>query len=407
MFGDQTKQEDTMAPETENTQAPTIGQIGQDEFQVLVRDRMRDAVRLGLIHILDEEVEAFIGAGRYQRAATRRDHRNGTYPRDLVTSVGLIDGLPVPRTRGGFKTHLFKRYQRRRDEVDEALYGMFVGGVSTTRVGQVMEALNGTKPSASTVSRVFHSLEEEYERWKKRVLAERYLYAFADGTYFTVIYDHEGHKMPILAVVGITPTGERDVLGFRVGDRENQTAWEDMLQDLIDRGVKQVDLWVTDGGQAMLNAVEAKFARSQRQRCVAHKMENVQSYIPKSQREQVEPELKAIFYQDSREQADQVAAAFCLKYESIYPTAVECLQRDLDACLTFYRFPKAHWKTIRTNNVIERLFNEVKKRTHKMAAAFRNEDSCVLMFYAVVRSLSFKRIPVASQDTGAALLHRT
>ena len=239
-------------------------------------------------------------------------------------------------------------------------------------------------------------LDEEYAQWKARALSAHYAYAFADGTYFSVIYDHAGHKMPILAVVGITLTGERDVLGFTVGDRENQAAWEDLLADLTTRGVKQVDLWVTDGGQAMLNAIAAKFPASRRQRCAVHKIENVLSYVPNSQRERVEPELKAIFYQASREQADQAVSAFCAKYQAIYPTAVECLLRDLEACLTFYAFPKAHWKTIRTNNVIERLFNEVKKRSHKMAAAFRNEGSCLLLFYAVVRSLTFRRIPTAS-----------
>src|SRR5437868_14704623 len=142
---------------------------------------------------------------------------------------------------------------------------------------------------------------------------------------------------------------------------------------------------MSDGHQAMLNAISVKFATAQRQRCVVHKMENVLSYVPQKQREQVEPELKALFYQKSRQEADQAVAAFVEKYQNIYPTAVACLQRDLDACLTFYSFPKEHWKTIRTTNVIERLFGEVKRRSHKMAAAFRNEGSCVLLFYAVIR----------------------
>ena len=203
--------------------------------------------------------------------------------------------------------------------------------------------------------------------------------------------------MPILAVVGINQAGEREVLGFSVGDRENQNAWEQLFDDLKRRGVQQVGLWITDGLQAMLNASATKFSASQRQGCVKHKMENILSYIPEKQRHQVEPELKAIFYQDGRQPADQQLAAFIEKYKPIYPTAVACLKRDLDACLTFYAFPKAHWKTIRTTNVIERLFGEVKKRTHKMAAAFRNENSCLLMFYAVIRSLNFRKIPIPAR----------
>lgn len=378
-----------MTPKMENSQEKTIS---QKEFQSLLQAKLREAVRFTLMTILDEEVEAFIGAGPYQRSSQRRDYRNGSYSRDLGTGIGVIEELPVPRTRKGFRTQVFERYQRRRAELDEAITDMFVGGVSTSRVGEVVEVLTGSKPSASTVSRVYQRLEEEFAVWKKRDLAAKYVYAFADGTYFTVIYDSEGCKMPILAVVGIDAHGERDVLAFSVGERENQAAWEELLDDLKRRGVKEVDLWITDGNQAMLNAIELKFSASQRQRCIHHKMNNVLGYIPENQHQQVEPELKAIFYQDSREKADQEVAAFCEKYRQTFPTAVECLKRDVEACLTFYAFPKNHWKTIRTNNVIERLFGEVKKRTHKMAAPFRNEDSCLLMFYAVIRSLKFRKI---------------
>jgi transposase-like protein len=371
--------------------------LSQAEFRELLHEKLRSAIWLTLATILEEEVTTFVGAPRYGRTSTRRDQRNGYYTRDLVTTAGVAEALPVPRTRGGFRTQVFERYQRRQAELDTAISEMFVFGASTLRVGQVVETLTGTQPSASTVSRVFHTLEAEFTAWKTRPLAAHYVYVFADGTYFTVIYDGEGQKMPILAVIGINAAGEREVLAFTVGERENQGAWEDLLEQLKTRGVKTVDLWITDGNQAMLNAVQLKFSNSARQRCVKHKMDNVLSYVPDTQRDRVEPELKAIFYQDNRQQADQVVAAFCEKYAQTYPTAVACLKRDLDACLTFYAFPKAHWKTIRTNNVIERLFNEVKRRSHKMAAAFRNENSCLLMFFAVIRSLRFRRISMPAK----------
>ena len=190
---------------------------------------------------------------------------------------------------------------------------------------EVTETLMGIKPSASTVSRVFHTLESEYEQWKTRKLAERYVYAFADGTYFTVIYNGQGCKMPILAVVGIAETGEREVLAFSVGDRENEQAWKDLLDDLKGRGVKAIDLWVSDGNQAMLAAISKKFPDSARQRCVVHKMDNILSYVPTKQQEQLKPELKALFYQKDRQAADQAVAAFIEKYQPIYPTAIACL----------------------------------------------------------------------------------
>lgn len=378
-----------MALQSKDTQPETFR---QDEFQTYIRETLRNCVRLALTAILEEEVTAFIGAAPYEQNLIRRDYRNGSYTRDLDTSVGRLDDLEVPRTRGGFQTQVFERYQRRRPEVDSAIGEMFTQGVSTRDVGEVMHDLTGVQPSASSVSRVFHKLEDEFTAWKQRKLAAHYIYCFADGTYFSVIYNHEGCKMPILAVIGIRPDGVREVLAFSVGDRENQPAWAQLLDDLKDRGVAQVDLWITDGNRAMLNAVEAKFPTAQRQRCIKHKMENVLGYVPQKQRDAVEPELKAIFYQEDRAHAEQAFAAFCAKYAKTYGTAVECLQRDHDALLAFYDFPRTHWKTIRTTNVIERLFEEVKKRSHKMSAAFRNEDSCLLMFYAVIRGLNFKKV---------------
>jgi putative transposase len=378
-----------MAPKSEDTR-PTA--MSQDEFTTMLTTEMKEAVRVALTTILEAEITALVGALPHERSVTRTDHRNGHYARDLDTTMGHIDELAVPRTRGGHRTQLFERYARRRPELDEAISGMFIKGVSTRGVGEVMETLTGLAPSASTVSRVFHTLEGEYQAWKSRPLSPRYEYLFADGTYFTVIYENEGCKMPILVVIGIKPSGEREVLGFSVGDRENQRAWEGVFEDLKHRGVKEVGLLITDGHQAMLNAISAKFPGVARQRCVKHKMENVLGYLPKKHREVVGEELKAIFYQEKREDAERVALAWCEKYRREYPSAVECLWRDYDACLTFYSFPSEHWRAIRTTNAIERLIEEVKRRSHKMGAAFRNEGSCLLMFYAVIRGVKFQRL---------------
>ena len=371
---------------------------GQATIAEVLRERLQLTIKFVMIQVLEEEVEMFVNASRYQRTPERQDYRNGTYERDLGTSMGVIEDLPVPRTRHGFRTELFERYQRRQGELDKAICEMFVGGMSMAKVGDVLETLSSSSLSASTVSRIFHTLEEEFETWKKRPLQKHYLYVFADGTYFSVIYNGQGEKMPILAVIGIDSEGKQDILGFTTGDRENQKAWEDLLENLKERGVQQIDLWITDGGKAMINAIESKFSASKRQRCMKHKTENVLGYIPKKQQEAVRPELRAIFYQANHQKAEQTAAAFVAKYQPLYPTAVECLQRDLGSCLTFYDFPESHWRFIRTSNVIERLFEEVKKRSHKMAAAFRNEDSCLLLFYAVIRSLKLRRISIPAQD---------
>jgi transposase-like protein len=136
-------------------------------------------------------------------------------------------------------------------------------------------------------------------------------------------------------------------------------------------------------------------------------MENILAYVPKKQQDQVRLEIKAIFYQDNRQEADQVASSFIEKYATIYPSAIACLQRDWEVCLTFYSFPKEHWKFIRTTNIIERLFLEVKKRSKKMSSAFRNENSCLLVFYAVIRGLKLRRISIPASDTGSHNLHNS
>jgi putative transposase len=193
-------------------------------------------------------------------------------------------------------------------------------------------------------------------------------------------------------LIGITPEGKREVIAFTTGEHENEDAWRDLLDNIKERGVQSVDLWVTDGGQAMINAIKAKFPGSQRQRCMKHKMENVLSHVPQTGRDEVEKDFKAIFYQPDRAKADQEAVIFRERYRGLYPEAIDCMQRDWEACLTFYQFPQAHWVRIRTSNVIERMFLEVKKRSKKMAAAFRNEASCLLLFFAVVRDINFQNV---------------
>ena len=378
-----------MISQEENNETAQVSQV---EFGELLAEKMKAAVRLTLMGVLEAELEEYIGAGRYERKASRRDHRIGHRKRDLGTSIGVIEDLRVPRTRQGYQTQVFEKYQRRQAELDQAIGGMFVKGMSTAQVGEVLEKLNDIKPSPSTVSRVFHKLQADYDIWKKRDLASRYVYVFADGTYFSVIYGTEGQKMPILALIGITPEGKREVIAFTTGEHENEAAWSDLLDSIKLRGVKTVDLWITDGGQAMINAIKTQFPSSQRQRCMKHKMENVLSHVPEKQRDAVEKDFKAIFYQPDRAKADQEAMIFRERYRPHFPEAIDCMERDWEACMTFYKFPQAHWVRIRTSNVIERMFLEVKKRSKKMAAAFRNEGSCLLLFFAVVRDIKFQNV---------------
>jgi len=223
---------------------------------------------------------------------------------------------------------------------------MFVQGVSQARVGVILETLNGVKPSPSTVSRVFHTLEEEYQQWKTRMLPEHYSYVFADGTFFSVIYDDEGQKTPVLGLFGITPEGKREVIAMMIGQSESRDAWGNLLDDIKSRGVKQVDLWITDGNQTMIDAINQRYPDSLRQRCVKHKMQNILAHVPDKQADSVGQEFMAIFYQKNREKADLQATAFREKHRAAYPEAIACMNRDWEACLTFYRFPEHHWSRV-------------------------------------------------------------
>lgn len=369
---------------------PAEAEARRGEYQEELRERIRMSMRVVMEEVLMEEVTALIGAQPYERTAGRADYRNGSYQRDLQSTYGVIEGIEVPRTRKGFTSELFEKYQRRQKELDQGMAQMFVGGASTQGVGKIVETLTGKKPSPSTVSRVFHSLEGEYKTWKDRKLETHYLYAYADGTYFSIIYDDKVEKMPLLAILGVNESGQRELLAFRPGDRENQAAWEDLFGDLKQRGVERIDLCITDGNQSTINAFESKFPDGQRQRCVVHKISNVLGYIPQAKHQTIEPELQAIFYNESKEKSQQQLAAFVDNYQTIYTQAVESLQRDIEACFTFYDFPKLHWRSLRTNNAAERLFEEAKKRSKKMNAAFRNESSCCLLFFASTRSLKFQ-----------------
>ena len=207
-----------MAPQSDSN---VVEQLSQTSIQELLQAKLRQAIRLTLTTVLEEEVDAYIQASRYERSPQRRDQRNGTYTRNLGTTMGTIEELSVPRTRKGFRTQVFRSYQRRQQALDEAIAGMFIGGVSNEQTSAVVEGLTGTPASGATVSRVFQTLRPEFERWRTRPLASHYLYAFADGSYFNVIYNGESCKMPILAVIGNNLQGAKEILGFTVGDKEN------------------------------------------------------------------------------------------------------------------------------------------------------------------------------------------
>jgi len=374
-------------PENSTTLLPS-----QDEFRTALHQEVRGAVRAVIESVMQEELETLLQAGAYDRRSQRTGYRNGSYTRDLVTASGVLAKLRVPRDRAGqYQTQVFERFQRYEPEVSQAIAAMFFAGVSQGRVAEVTQPLLGATPSASSVSRIAHDLQTECDTWRARPLLAQYRIILLDGVYFPIVHEQKADETPLLVAMGIDLTGQRSVLGFVIGDAESTAAWQNLLNDLKRRGLTTVDLFVSDGGEGLIGALERSFPQSPRQRCWNHKMRNVLAKIPKRTKKEVAAALKGITTQDSRDKARDQVQAFIARYEVIYPEAVACLQRDLDACFTFYDFPKTLWRHVKTTNAIEGLFHTVRQRTNKIGA-FRNETSCILIVYATIQAIRFNRV---------------
>lgn len=366
----------------------------QEAFRQHLRRLAVSAVQVLLEQAMREELEQCIGASWGECTPTRRGYRNGSYSRDLVTATGRLEDLKVPRDREGvFQTQAFERYQRYEPEVAEALTQMFVSGVSTHDVGQILETLTGVAPSASAVSRLNTTLTGQYETWRERPLRDHYRVIYLDGVHFTVRHGEQTDSTMILTALGVDLEGSREVLALRASAEESKEGWMALLHDLRTRGVQQIDLVVTDGHDGLLAALAALFTATPRQRCLVHKQRNVMSSIPKREQQEVQADLTGIWKQETKEEALLNLAAFRAKYQKRYPEAVRSLMEDDAHVLTFYDFPKVMHRYIRTTNAIESFFSNVRSRTDQIDA-FTTETSCLTIVWAVMQDIKLPKIPV-------------
>jgi len=367
----------------------------QEEFRQHLRHLAVSAVQVLLEQVMCEELEQCIGASWGEFTPHRRGYRNGSYTRDLVTPTGRIEDLKVPRDREGeFHTQVFEGYNRNAPEVAEALTQMFVSGVSTHKVGEVAEKLMGVGPSASAVSRLNHTLTEQFEAWRERPLLTHYRILYLDGIHFPVRHGEKTDSTIILTALGVDLEGTKDVLALRACAEEDKDGWSCLLQDLRRRGATQMDLIVTDGHEGLLAAVSALFSATPRQRCVVHKQRNVLNAVPHRERKEVTAELVGIFKQEKKEDALLNLAAFKAKYQKRYPEAIRSLCEDEEHLLTFYAFPHVMHRYIRTTNAIESLFSNVRQRTDQIDA-FTTETSCLTIVWAVMQDIHLPKIPVS------------
>jgi len=367
----------------------------QEEFRQHLRRLAVSAVQVLMEQVMCEELEQCIGASWGESTPTRRGYRNGSYTRDLVTPTGRIEDLKVPRDREGeFHPQAFERYNRNAPEVAEALTQMFVSGVSTHKVGEVAEKLMGVGPSASAVSRLNHTLTDQFEVWRQRPLLAHYRILYLDGIHFTVRHGSQTDSTIILTALAVDLEGNKDVLALRACAEEDKDGWSCLLQDLRTRGATQMDLIVTDGHDGLLAAVSALFSATPRQRCVVHKQRNVLNAIPHRERKEVSAELAGIFKQEKKEDAVLNLAAFKAKYQKRYPEAIRSLCEDEEHLLTFYAFPQVMHRYIRTTNAIESFFSNVRQRTDQIDA-FTTETSCLTIVWAVMQDIHVPKIPVS------------
>src|SRR5256714_6436879 len=352
------KKRTTATSEAAKVESSDHNMPDEQEFRQRMRSLAVSAMRVLIEAVMREELEKCVGAEWGECTPSRKGYRNGYYTRDLLTSTGRIEDLSVPRDREGqFHTQVFERYGRYEPEVAEALTEMFVSGTSTHKVGKVAETLMGVAPSASAVSRLNHTLTEQFEAWRERPLLTHYRILYLDGIHFTVRHGTQTDATIILTALGVDLEGNKDVLALRACAEEDKDGWSCLLQDLRNRGVKELDLIVTDGHDGLLAAVSSLFPATLRQRCLIHKQRNVMNAIPHRERKEVETELAGIWKQEKKEDALLNLVAFKGKYQKRYPEAIRSLIEDEEHLLTFYAFPPVMHRYIRSTNAIESFFS--------------------------------------------------
>ncbi len=362
----------------------------KDFFEQDLTEMVRAQLKRLLERALVAEQDRYLDLGYYEHAPlSRLDYRNGFYFRDLVTQLGLLARLRVPRTRKGFRSQLLPRYARRQRAVNNLILLAFLRGISTRQVGQVLEPILGEAYSAQTISNITRELNHAVQQFHRQPLRDDYVYLFFDGVVLKV-RDLSGkvHRRWVLVAYGALPSGKRQILAYHFAQGESETAWLEFLQDLYLRGLhgKNLKLIVTDGGKGLRAALPVVFPCVPQQLCWAHKLRNIAEKVRRKEGSCV-AEAAAIYRASSKNQALLAFRLWRQAWQHRRPNAVACVERDLEHLLSFFSVPESHWKKVRTTNVIERAFREVRRRTRPMSS-FSNTESCDRIIYGVISHLN-------------------
>lgn len=364
--------------------------ISVDESKIWghVDEVVRTSVEETLNGLLDAEADQLCGAKRYERSADRVDTRAGSYDRKLQTKAGEVN-LKVPRLRSlPFETQIIERYRRRESSVEEALMEMYLAGVSVRRVEDITEALWGTKVSPSAVSDLNQKLYERIEQWRNRPIEGEYAYVALDGIWLKRSWGGEVKNVAVLVAIGVDQEGYRHVLGVCEATKEDAESWRSFLRHLKERGLKGVGLVTSDKCLGLVECLAEFYPEAAWQRCMVHWYRNVGSHVPKSKSKELMAMLKAIHAQEDREAAEKKAGDVVAKLEAMkLSKAARCVAEGASETLSYMAFPREHWTRIRTNNPLERIMREIRRRT-RVVGAFPDGNSALMLVAARLRHVA-------------------
>jgi len=357
---------------------------GMDVKALLARDEafIRSIVRAALQEMLEREMAEALGAAKGERTSSRLGYRSGYYGRTLITRVGKLE-LRVPQDRDGrFSTELFARYQRSERALVAALAEMYVQGVSTRKVKAITEELCGHGFSASSISAINKTLDESLAQFASRRLDEPFAYLILDARYEKVREAGVIAGQAVLIAIGIDRDGRRQILGVELANRESRSSWRDFLLGLRDRGLAGVEFVVADDHAGLKRAIREVLPEAAYQRCYVHFLRNALDYVPRKVDDDCLQELRWIY--DRRDWAEARAdlAAWIGKWQGKYPRLVGWVEENVEETLSFYRLPRQHHKHLKSTNMLERLNEEIKRRTH-VVRIFPNAESCLRLVRAL------------------------
>jgi len=362
--------------DSKNTVSKLKAIIGEDQ------DLIRGIVQIAVQEFLEAEMNECLGAAKSERTEGRLGFRSGHYPRKLITRAGTLE-LRVPQDRQGrFSTEIFSRYQRSEKALVAALIEMYVQGVSTRKIKAVSEELCGHEFSASTISELNATLDEELEKFARQRLEGEYPYLILDARYEKVREDGVIRSRAVLVAIGIDWEGRRRILGVELAGRESATSWREFLLGLKARGLCGVRMAVTDDHAGLKRALAEVLPEAAWQRCYVHFLRNALDHLPRKADDDCLTELRWLYDRRDAAEARLHLRAWLERWNAKYPRLCAWVEEGIEETWTFYRQPREHHKHLKSTNLLERLNQELKRRTH-VVRIFPNEQSCLRLIRAL------------------------